>query len=304
MALDVNRLLDELDDARESTLALIDKFKKIADTAQLFDGVIAETIPLNIKKDIEIISNLSEGEEQNSLTKLTELVENIPIGQVRSRKAVKATLDLQGTKVAGTESTVDQIDTTPNTEVGNQSAIAAETAQAEPTRESALSAYLKQGKLEEQKARYIANTINLGQTLEGIQEDSPYGQSMNELVSPDLHYDLSKVLEGNSNAMAIGANFDNSLQSSMRRVAANKANYQRMHEGEAPAETPSWRKAASTVHMNESHNGFEGMFGGAAPKPIADRGALIENMSFDDIFAGGVADGSNSVHIVDNAYNK
>ena len=45
MALDVNRLLDQLEDARESTLALIEKFQKIADTAQLFEGVIKETVP-------------------------------------------------------------------------------------------------------------------------------------------------------------------------------------------------------------------------------------------------------------------
>ena len=300
MALDVNRLLDQLEDARESTLALIEKFQKIADTAQLFEGVIKETVPLNVKRDIEIISELSEGQAQNSLNSLIQFILNVPVSSIREPKAVRATLvnSSPASTAATTAAPTETIDTTPDTSAGAQSAVAAST-----QHESALTAYLKAGKLKEQQARYIANTINLGKTLEGIQNDSPYGRSMNEMVSPDLHYDLNKIVEGNSNANEIGAYFDNSLNSAMRRVAANKANYEKMHEGEAPAATPDWKKAAQTVHMNESRNAFEGLFGGVKHSEL-DRQSCVENMSFDEMFAGGIADGANSVHVVDNAYNK
>jgi hypothetical protein len=304
MALDVNRLLDQLEDARESTLALIDKFQKIADTAQLFEGVIKESVPLNIKKDIEIITDLSEGQAQNSLSSLLQLILNVPVSSIREPRAIRTTLNTsaatQAAPVTSAAPATEPIDVTPDVSAGAQSAVAAQQESTKP--ESALSAYLKAGRIKEQQAKYIANTINLGKTLEGIQNDSPYGKSMNEMVSPDLHFDLEKIVEGNPNANEIGAHFDNSLNSAMRRVAANKENYQRMHEGEAPVEVPDWKKAAQTVHMNESRNGFEGLFGGVKHAQV-DRQNCVENISFEDMFAGGIADGKGSVHVVENAWN-
>lgn len=301
MALDVNRLLDQLEDARESTLALIEKYQKIADTAQLFNGIIAETVPLNMKQNINIISDLSEGKAQNSLSSLLDLIGSVPVSAVREPRAVRATLNTASTEPAAQATTTAPIDTTPDPSIAAQSAIAAEATPA-PKQESALSAYLKAGKMKEQQARYIANTINLGKTLEGIQQDSPYGRSMNEMVSPDLHYDLGKIVEGNQNASAIGIQFDNSLNSAMRRVAANKENYKRMHEGEQAAPVPEWKKAAQTVHMNESRNGFEGLFGGVKHAEL-DRQHCVENMSFEQMFAGGIRDGKACFNVADTLYN-
>lgn len=299
MALDVNRLLDQLEDARESTLALIEKYQKVADTAQLFNGIIAKTVPLNMKQNISIITELSEGTTDNSLSKLLELIGSVPVSAVREPKPVRATLT-SPIQDAAPAAAPASIDTTPDTTAGAQSAVAA----AQPQQESALSAYLKAGKLKEQQARYVANTINLGKTLEGIQNDSPYGRSMNEMVSPDLHYNLEKIVEGNPNANEIGAHFDNSLTSAMRRVAANKENYAKMHEGQQTTEAvPDWKKAAQTVHMNESRNGFEGLFGGVKHAEV-DRQHCVENISFEDMFAGGIADGANSVKVLDAEWNK
>lgn len=293
MSLDINRLLDQLDDARDATLNLIDKFKKISDFARDFEGTIASTVPAQIQRDIEIITNLTDGKEQNSLSSLIELIENVPVGQVRTHKAIRTTLDPSATSVVGAEG----INTTPNVSNGVQSAVAAENTGAPVVNESsssALSAYLKSGRMKEQKARYIANTINLGKTLEGIEHDSPYGKSMNELVSPDLHYDLNKILE---NAGAGTRELANAVDTSLHTTSMAKMREQveKMHEGEEEKAVPDWRKAAQSVHMNETLNGFDGMFGGAK------RASGAENIDFDKIFEGGLDHSLG--HVVETEWN-
>jgi hypothetical protein len=300
MSLDINRLLDQMDDDRDATLNLIDKFKKISDLAKDFDGTIAETVPLQIKKDIEIITDLTDGQGQNSISSLISLIENVPVGQVRTRRAVRTTLDPQ----AATQNVnaAPAIDTTPDTSGGVQSAVAAEAAGnpapvVESTKSSsALSEYLKEGKKKEMQARYIANTINLGQVLEGTHEDSPYGNSMNEMMSPDLHYNLNKILEGaGEGVQEISNAFDTSLKSNMAQMRESVA---RLHENDSAEPTPDWRKAAQSVHMNESLNGFDGMFGGARR-----RNNDVSGMSFRDMFKGGMVDPLQSVNVVDNEWN-
>lgn len=299
MSLDINRLLDQLDDARDATLNLIDKFKKISDFAKDFEGTIASTVPGQIQRDIEIITNLSDGKEQNSLSSLIELIENVPVGQVRAHRTIKTTIDPKAT--AQSEASLGAIDTTPNISSGAQSAVAAEANGAPATvvesSSNALSAYLKQGRMKEQQAKYIANTINLSQALEGIKNDSPYGNSMNEMVSPDLHYNLNKILEGaNEGTKELGNAVDVSLHASNLAKLHEQVN--KMHENDEPEkDIPDWRKVANSVHMNETLNGFEGMFGGAAK-----RNNGVENMSFEDMFKGGIQ--KNGGHVLDAPWNK
>ncbi len=301
MSLDINRLLDQMDDARDATLNLIDKFKKISDLAKDFDGTIAEIVPLQIKKDIEIITDLTDGQGQNSISSLISLIENVPVGQVRTRRAVRTTLDPQ----AATQNvnTTPVVDTTPDVTGGAQSAVAAETAGgpapvAESTthKGSALSEYLKEGKKKEMQARYIANTINLGQVLEGTHEDSPYGNSMNEMMSPDLHYNLNKILEGaGEGVQEISNAFDTSLKSNMAKMRESVA---KIHEGEAAVPVADWRKAAQSVHMNESLNGFDGMFGGARRMNNG-----VGSLSFEDMLKGGIIDPLKDVNVANTGWN-
>jgi hypothetical protein len=301
MSLDINRLLDQMDDARDATLNLIDKFKKISDLAKDFDGTIAEIVPLQIKKDIEIITELTDGQGQNSISSLISLIENVPVGQVRTRRAVRTTLDPQATTQNVNVAPV--VDTTPDVTGGAQSAVAAEAAGgpapvAESTahKGSALSEYLKEGKKKEMQARYIANTINLGQVLEGTHEDSPYGNSMNEMMSPDLHYNLNKILEGaGEGVQEISNAFDTSLKSNMAKMRESVA---KIHEGEAEAPVADWRKAAQSVHMNESLNGFDGMFGGARHMNNG-----VGSLSFDDMLKGGIIDPLKDVNVANTGWN-
>lgn len=301
MSLDINRLLDQMDDARDATLNLIDKFKKISDLAKDFDGTIAETVPLQIKKDIEIITELTDGQGQNSISSLISLIENVPVGQVRTRRAVRTTLDPQAA-TQNTTAAAPVVDTTPDTTSGAQSAVAAEAAGTTPVVEStapkgsALSEYLKEGKKKEMQARYIANTINLGQVLEGTHEDSPYGNSMNEMMSPDLHYNLNKILEGaGEGVQEISNAFDTSLKSNMAKMRESVA---RIHEGESEEPVADWRKAAQSVHMNETLNGFDGMFGGAKRMNNG-----VGSMSFDDMFKGGIVDPLKNVNVANTGWN-
>lgn len=301
MSLDINRLLDQMDDARDATLNLIDKFKKISDLAKDFDGTIAETVPLQIKKDIEIITELTDGQGQNSISSLISLIENVPVGQVRTRRAVRTTLDPQAATQNVNAAPV--VDTTPDVTGGAQSAVAAEAAGgpapvAESTthKGSALSEYLKEGKKKEMQARYIANTINLGQVLEGTHEDSPYGNSMNEMMSPDLHYNLNKILEGaGEGVQEISNAFDTSLKSNMAKMRESVA---KIHEGEAAAPVADWRKAAQSVHMNESLNGFDGMFGGARRMNSG-----VGSLSFEDMLKGGIVDPLKDVNVANTGWN-
>ena len=193
-------------------------------------------------------------------------------------------------------------DTTPDTTSGAQSAVAAEAAGTAPVAEStapkgsALSEYLKEGKKKEMQARYIANTINLGQVLEGTHEDSPYGNSMNEMMSPDLHYNLNKILEGaGEGVQEISNAFDTSLKSNMAKMRESVA---RIHEGESAEPVADWRKAAQSVHMNESLNGFDGMFGGARRMNNG-----VGGMSFDDMFKGGIVDPLKNVNVANTGWN-
>ena len=286
MALDINRLLDQVEDARDATLNLIDKFKRISDFSKDFGGVIASTVPAHIQKNIEIITELTEGKSQNSLSSLIELIENIPIGQVRTRRAVRTSIDpAAASQMMGSSN----VDLTPNTGLGIQSAITAQNTEPMPVKESALSAYLKAGRIKE-KQNYYA-TASLVRSLGTENGRSINGERLNEEYLAENHqYDLSKILEGSEAANELGNALEISMNSGASKV---KKAVQRMHEDEQKEEQPkSWRQAVeNTVHLNENNNAFEGMFGGMKN---AQKG--IGGMSFDEIFANGVVGMNEAIH--------
>jgi hypothetical protein len=119
MANNTDALYKPLKTAKNDLLKVIDELDALGDLAVSFGGDIARVLPSQLKASTDAIMGLISGPNQNSIDSLTEYLDNVPLGAIKSHTAEDRLSGDSGTAPAPTP----QIDTTPHTENGPQTAV-------------------------------------------------------------------------------------------------------------------------------------------------------------------------------------
>lgn len=171
-------LLEKAEGQIEDAVATLDNLSK---TALQFNGEVSRVIPLHMQKNIEILTKLLIGRDQNALANVKEWIDSIPTGQWREkRREIGEEFDYAVTD--------DGVDVTPDTSSGPQSAV---------LQDSILDKYLKRSpKLQEKEHRLkleltfdddvIGNDIDLQDVAE---EDNASAYSLDDLDDENEYID-------------------------------------------------------------------------------------------------------------------
>lgn len=114
---DVNKLVDSLIKLQTKAEQLINEVAALADEASATGGKVADVLPLNLKKCVDILADVAFGEQQYSFDNLIDYIDNIPIGELRRKPVYQNGVNVQRQ---------EHINTTPNTNMAPQSSIARE----------------------------------------------------------------------------------------------------------------------------------------------------------------------------------
>ncbi len=116
MKQDPMALKDGLQKAQDTIDKLIETLQDLAATSVAFPGKIAQVLPVNIQNAIEKLDGIAFGTDQESLQSLFNFLNTVTLGD----------LERPSPKPSDTMATASpQIDTTPHTDAGVQSAIKA-----------------------------------------------------------------------------------------------------------------------------------------------------------------------------------
>jgi len=174
-------LFNSLEKAQDFIFKTIDILDALSKDALQFNGELARVIPLNIKKDIEILDALVNGSDQSSLNQLMEYLNSVPLKDTRSQSIVsrgKPTINTDQGGDSGDVMTSDAgINTTPDLSTGPKSAVLAD---------SILDKYLKQ----DSRSKRISESNSLKEkqhklSLELTFDDDAIGQDMDAEYSMD-----------------------------------------------------------------------------------------------------------------------
>ena len=90
---------------------LINEVAALADEASATGGKVADVLPLNLKKCVDILADVAFGEQQYSFDNLIDYIDNIPIGELRRKPVYQNGVNVQRQ---------EHINTTPNTNIAPQ----------------------------------------------------------------------------------------------------------------------------------------------------------------------------------------
>lgn len=211
----ITTVFNLLDKAKGQLEDLGKTFDSLSKTALQFNGEVARVLPLHAKKNIEIVSSMLKGKDQNAVLNLKDWMDSLPTGQWREKE-----LDISGDE--GENSVTDDgIDVTPDTSNGPQSAV---------LQDSILDKYLKRSpKLQEKEHKlkleltfdddYIGNDID---PQEVVEEDNASSYAYddlddeNEYVDEDEYPDDEAIdwqgLAGDEEEDDAGLNFKNIIK--------------------------------------------------------------------------------------------
>lgn len=122
MALNTDSLYRPLKTIKADLLKVIDELDALNSTAISFGGAIGTKLPVNVNSLIEKVEGILSSGSSDSVEGILEFLDNIPMGEIREKSAEeRAALgdSLSRTKPGATQ----QIDMTPHTQNGPQSAI-------------------------------------------------------------------------------------------------------------------------------------------------------------------------------------
>ena len=143
MAVNPDQLWTTLDKIEQKLLSIVDDFDAVAQAAVALNGDIAKVLPVQLNASSDAVLELVNGAGQNSIKNLKDYVDNIPLGDLRTKSSAEAIRNGQAqAPQAGAAPTASTVDLTPRTDVP-QSAIAQESVD--------LSKYKKGAKIEEAK---------------------------------------------------------------------------------------------------------------------------------------------------------
>jgi|SRR5574344_18600 hypothetical protein len=183
MANNTDALYKPLKTAKNDLLKVIDELDALGDLAVSFGGDIARVLPSQLKASTDAIMGLISGPNQNSIDSLTEYLDNVPLGAIKSHTAEDRLSGDSGTAPAPTP----QIDTTPHTENGPQTAV---------HEDIDLSQFYKQNFVQPVKEKSFTEP-----DWNRIKESSDFTDiDLGEKMNPDYNpYDLGDPLQESAN---------------------------------------------------------------------------------------------------------
>lgn len=122
MALNTDSLYRPLKTIKADLLKVIDELDALNSTAISFGGAIGTKLPVNVNSLIEKVEGILSSGTPDSVEGILEFLDNIPMGEIREKSAEERAAtgaSLSRTKPGATQ----QIDMTPHTQNGPQSAI-------------------------------------------------------------------------------------------------------------------------------------------------------------------------------------
>ena len=166
MAVNPDQLWSTLNKIEEKLLSIIDDFDAVSQTATALGGNLAKVLPVQLNASADIIINLVNGNEQNSIKNLKEYVDNIPLGDLRTKTAVET----MKTPSNNADNFNSQINTTPMTNGVPKSAIARESINLDDYKKKPI----KESKLNENNEfSFDAIKDETGIDFEGYNSDIP-----------------------------------------------------------------------------------------------------------------------------------
>lgn len=120
MAVNPDQLWNTLDKIEQKLLSIIDDIDTVSQAAVALGGNMAKVLPVQLNASADVVLNLVNGSEQNSIKNLKDYVDNIPLGDLRARSASEA---IRNGQRQAPEQALQTIDTTPHTNGAPRSAI-------------------------------------------------------------------------------------------------------------------------------------------------------------------------------------
>lgn len=125
MAVNPDQLWTSLDKIEQKLLSIVDDFDTVSQAAVAFNGDIAKVLPVQLNASADVVLELVNGNSQNSIKNLKDYIDNIPLGDLRTKSASEAIRNGQATApTAGNAPTASAVDLTPKANAP-QSAIVA-----------------------------------------------------------------------------------------------------------------------------------------------------------------------------------
>lgn len=125
MAVNPDQLWTSLDKIEQKLLSIVDDFDTVSQAALAFNGDIAKVLPVQLNASADAVLELVNGNAQNSIKNLKDYIDNIPLGDLRTKSASEAIRNGQASApTAGNAPTAPAVDLTPKTNAP-QSAIVA-----------------------------------------------------------------------------------------------------------------------------------------------------------------------------------
>lgn len=125
MAVNPDQLWNTLDKIEQKLLSIVDDFDAVSQAAVSLNGDIAKVLPIQLNASADTILDLVNGEGQNSIKNLKEYIDNIPLGQLRTKSTAEAIRNGQASApTAGNAPTAAEASIAPKTTTP-QSAIVA-----------------------------------------------------------------------------------------------------------------------------------------------------------------------------------
>lgn len=183
MAVNPDQLWTTLDKIEQKLLSIVDDFDAVSQAAVALNGDIAKVLPVQLNASADAVLELVNGAGQNSIKNLKDYVDNIPLGDLRTKSSAEAIRNGQAqAPSAGSAPTAAAVDLTPRTDAP-QSAIA---------QESIIAKFAKDNRLQESKAKLNENdefSFDAIMDEEGIDEegyDSSIPKADIEYLDDDL----------------------------------------------------------------------------------------------------------------------
>lgn len=138
MAVNPDQLWTTLDKIEQKLLSIVDDFDAVSQAAVSLNGDIAKVLPVQLNASADAVLDLVNGAGQNSIKNLKDYVDNIPLGDLRTKSSAEAIRNGQkAAPTAGNAPTAPAVDLTPRTNAP-QSAIAQESVDLEKYKKNKL----------------------------------------------------------------------------------------------------------------------------------------------------------------------
>lgn len=219
MAVNPDQLWTTLDKIEQKLLSIVDDFDTVAQAAISLNGDIAKVLPVQLNASADAVLELVNGAGQNSIKNLKDYVDNIPLGDLRTKSSAESIRNGQRqAPTAGAAPTAPAVNLEPRTSAP-QSAIAQESIDLSKYKKEQ---YKEENKPTEKKKLNENNTFSFDAIADEVGLDGEgYDSSVPVADTEYLDSDLS-------------GGFDDSVNEDVDDFDFDKFESERLAAGEEP----------------------------------------------------------------------